>query len=102
MVDVLRDETTGRYQSDGRPGYRQGDERLDRGLLDLAQIREQKQRGCSHERHEGAHDRECSQVPERPFQSRAGRDRPVDDRRVAAQRAPVELAHDKPADERGS
>ena len=36
MVDVLRDETARRHERDDRPGDRQGDERLDRGLLDLA------------------------------------------------------------------
>ncbi len=85
-----------------RPGDRDGHERLDPRLLDLAPEGEQEQRGRSGEGHESAHDRERSQVPDRPFQSRAGRDRPLDDGRVAAQRAPVERSRDKPGDEQCS
>ena len=64
MADVLRDETARRHERDACPGDRDGHERLNPRLLDLAPESEQEQCGRSGEGHESAHDRERSQVPD--------------------------------------
>jgi hypothetical protein len=99
MADVLRDEPSRRHERNGRPGDRDRDDRLKPGLLHLAEKNEQEERSCSGEGHEGGHDRESTDVPDGPFQRRAGVDGTVHERRVASQRAPAECACDQPGAE---